>query len=90
MGGETIILAVDDSSLYVLNETASLLWSAADGRTPLEAIVDRVLCPAFDVDRDTGLRDALELVEALASHGILVVSDRPIDTPGQDGGTPRA
>ena len=75
--GEMIILAADDSSLYVLNEVATAIWEAADGRTSLQSIVDRVVCGRYDVDAQTGLIDARELVDALASHGILSVTTEP-------------
>ena len=75
--GEMIILSADDSSLYVLNEVATVIWEAADGRTSLQSIVDGVICKQFAVDRDTGLKDARELVDGLAQHGILALSGEP-------------
>jgi hypothetical protein len=79
VAGEMVILSADDSSLYVLNELGTLIWEAADGLTPLDEIVDRVVCAAFDVDRATGLRDAEEFLRQLAEHGILRLSDAPIE-----------
>lgn len=76
--GETMIMTGRDSQLFSLNETASVLWNAADGRTPLREIVERDLCAAFDVDAETALRDAQELAAQLAGHGILRVSDQPL------------
>ena len=78
IGDELMIMSSRDSQLFSLNETAALLWHAADGATPLERIVARELCAAFDVDPDTALRDARALVDELAAHGILRVSDAPI------------
>lgn len=80
VAGEMVILSADDSSLYVLNELGTLLWEAADGATRLDEIVDRVVCAEFDVDRESGLRDAREFLQQLAGHGILRLSDTPIDT----------
>jgi Coenzyme PQQ synthesis protein D (PqqD) len=80
LGNETIVLCPDDSGLYVLNELGTVLWAAADGRTPLAAIVERVICVDFDVDRATAMQDALEFVEGLREHHILKVSDEPIPT----------
>ena len=77
VAGEMVILSADDSSLYVLNELGTILWEAADGRTPLREIVDRHVCAEFDVDLDTGLRDAQAFVDRLASHGIVQVSSTP-------------
>ncbi len=55
-----------------------MLWQAADGVTPLADIVEQRICAAFDVDPAMALRDAEELAEALARHGILRLSDSPI------------
>jgi hypothetical protein len=79
---ETIILCPDDSGLYVLNELGTALWEAADGRTPLAAIVESVICRDFDVDAATALRDALEFVEGLRQQQILQVSDGPFHVAG--------
>jgi glycine/D-amino acid oxidase-like deaminating enzyme len=80
VAGEMVILSADDSSLYVLNELGTLLWEAADGATRLDDIVDRVVCGEFDVDRETGLRDARDFLQQLADHGILQLSNTPIET----------
>lgn len=78
IGGEMMIMSGADSSLYSLNETASILWQAADGLTPLSQIVERHICAEYAVDPATALRDAEELSEELARHGILVLSDVPL------------
>jgi hypothetical protein len=78
IGGEMMIMSGLDSSLFSLNATASILWQSADGVTPLAQIVEEKICTQFDVDRKEALRDAEELAEDLARHGILRVSDSPI------------
>jgi len=78
LGGEMMIMSPRDSTLFTLNETASAIWQAADGATPLEEIVERHICAAFDVEPDAALRDARDLVEQLASHGVLLISEAPI------------
>jgi hypothetical protein len=78
IGGEMMIMSARDSTLFSLNETATAIWQAADGVTPLAEIVQRSLCAQFEVDPATALRDAEELVEGLAKHGILKLSDQPI------------
>jgi organic radical activating enzyme len=52
-----------------------MLWNAADGSTPLADIVSRDICPAFDIDAETALRDATELAHGLAERGILQVGN---------------
>lgn len=85
IGGEMMIMSGLDSSLFSLNETASVLWQAADGVTPLERIVRERICEEFEVDLQTGLRDAQALAEDLAGHGILRVSNSPIaDQPAPE------
>jgi hypothetical protein len=82
LAGEMIIMSATDSTLFSLNETATVLWQAADGCTPLSQIVEHRVCQEFDVQLEEAYRDAAELVEQLASHGILLVSDAPIrDVP---------
>lgn len=71
-----------DSSLYSLNETASILWQAADGQTSLAQIVERDICTVYDVDPATALRDAEEVAEALARQGILQIADSPSSDAG--------
>ena len=78
VAGEVVILRAHDSSLYVLNPVASAVWEAADGRTPLDAVVRDVICHDFDVDAETARRDASELLAALAAEGLLRTSDQPI------------
>jgi hypothetical protein len=79
IGGEMMIMSARDSMLFSLNETATAIWQAADGATPLAEIVQRSVCARFEVDAATALRDAEELVEGLAQHGILKVSNLPIE-----------
>lgn len=77
IGGELMIMSSRTSSLFSLNETAALLWQAADGVTPLEEIVERQICGSFEVDASTALRDTEELAARLAEHGILQLSGEP-------------
>ena len=78
VGDEMMIMSGADSSLYSLNETASILWQAADGVTPLAQIVKRRICADYAVDPETALRDTEELAEELARRGILLLSDAPL------------
>ena len=78
IGGAVMIMSSRTSSLFSLNETAAVLWQAADGVTPLAEIVERHLCGEFDIDPATALRDTEELAAQLAEHGILRVSEQPL------------
>jgi hypothetical protein len=78
LGDEMLVMSGRDSTLFTLNATATILWQAADGATPLEEIVDRRICPEFEVKSEDAVRDAEELAADLAKHGILLVSEQPI------------
>ena len=82
LGEETIVMSAADSTLFTLNEVASVIWEAADGVTPLEKIVADKICAQYDVAPDVALKHAEALVQGLAEHGILVVSDRPLAPSG--------
>ena len=78
MADEMVIMSVKDSKVFSLNPSATLIWSAADGATPLREIVERTLVSEFEIDAETAYRDAIELVEQLAQEGILLLADHPI------------
>ena len=81
MGDEMMIMSTKDSTLFTLNSVATTIWEAADGKTPLDEIVANNVCKEFDVTPEQALRDAEILVEQLANHGILIVSDQAIVAP---------
>lgn len=75
LDGEMIIMSARDSTLFTLNEVATVIWEAADGQTSLEEIVEHRICQEYDVDPATALQDARELVQQLVEHGILSASE---------------
>jgi hypothetical protein len=66
-----------DSSLFSLNETATAIWLAADGKTSLRQIVETAVCGDFEIDPRQAMDDAEELVRGLADHGILLLLREP-------------
>ena len=80
VGDEMMIMSGRDSTLFTLNGTAAVLWEAADGVTALEDIVAQRICMTFEVELASALGDAEELVEQLAGHGLLRLSDEPMST----------
>ena len=80
LGDEMIVMSAVDSSLFTLNEVATAIWQSADGHTPLDAIVAKNVCEQFEVSESEAMRDAEEFVKQLSAHGILMVSDQPIET----------
>ena len=77
LAGEMMIMSATDSTLFSLNETATLIWNAADGKTSLRDIVENKIRPEFDIDSETAYHDAEALVSNLASLGILKLSSEP-------------
>jgi hypothetical protein len=77
LAGEMMIMSATDSTLFSLNETATLIWNAADGTTSLRDIVENKICAEFDIEPETAYRDAEALVTNLASLGILNLSTEP-------------
>jgi phosphohistidine swiveling domain-containing protein len=78
LGGEMMVMSAVDSTFFTLNEVATAIWQAADGVTPLSAIVSSKVCSEFDVSLEVAERDAQEFVTNLSNHGILLVSDHPM------------
>ena len=78
LGDEMVIISAGDPRVFSLNEVATVIWQAADGRTPLDEIIADRICAKFEVAPQVALRDAEELVQELSSQGILLVSDQPI------------
>ena len=91
LDGEMMIMSGRDSTLFTLNRTATILWQAADGTTPLEEIVESRICPEFEVEPAEALKDAENVARELAGHQILEISEQPIpqrnaapaDSPGE-------
>lgn len=78
LGEEMVIMSAADSTLFNLNPVATLIWQAADGKTPLAKIVEERICPAFDVEPGEALRDTQQFASELAAHGILLLAESPI------------
>ena len=78
LGEEMVIMSAADSTLFNLNEVATLIWKAADGKTPLMRIVEERICAEFDVEKGEALQDAEQFVKELAERGILILAESPI------------
>jgi hypothetical protein len=78
LDGEMMIMSGRDSTLFTLNKTATILWQSADGKTPLDEIVEQKICGKYEVEPAEALRDAETLARELASHEILLISEVPI------------
>ena len=78
LGGEMMVMSTTDSTFFTLNEVATVIWQAADGRTPLSEIVANKICQEFDVDQERAQRGADRFVDELSRHGIMLVSEHPL------------
>jgi hypothetical protein len=78
LDGEMMVMSALDSRLFNLNEAGTMIWQAADGVTPLQEIVTRRICVEYEVEPAQALADAEAFVRELAEHGIMRLSDRPI------------
>jgi len=86
LDGEMMIMSAVDSTFFTLNPVATVIWQAADGKTPLSDIIEQRVCVEFEVEPGEARQDAEHFVAELSQHGILLVSDRPIDSesPAQE------
>ncbi|MBZ5614855.1 MAG: PqqD family protein [Acidobacteriia bacterium] len=80
LAGEMMVMNSADSTFFTLNEVATAIFQAADGRTPLREIVRGRVCEQFDVDPEQAQADAEQFVTELSGHGILLVSNQPLAT----------
>jgi hypothetical protein len=78
LGGEMMIMSGRDSTLFTLDEVATIIWESANGLATLDEIVELRICTEFDVEPATAVRDAEAMAEALVQHGILLISREPI------------
>jgi len=78
LAGEMMIMNSADSTFFTLNEVATTIFQAADGRTPLREIVRDKICGQFEVDLDEAQADAEQFVAELSGHGVLIVSSQPL------------
>jgi len=81
LDGEVFIMSSVNSTLFTLNDVASLIWKSADGATSLQEIVENKICAEFEVEPSTAFADAEYLVAELVGHGVLLVADHPIEPP---------
>jgi len=81
LAGEMIVISAGDSRLFTLNEIGAAIWNAADGVTPLAAIVASRVCADYEVPMDVALADVEAFVGELVAQGVMLSSDEPIGPP---------
>ena len=85
LGNQVVVMSAVNSTLFTLNDVASLIWRHADGMTSLEEIIEKKVCAEFDVDPAVALADAERFVTSLAEHGVLVLGDAPMKAGTEEG-----
>ena len=76
--GEAVVVNLKDSTFHTLNPVATLIWEKADGQLKAKQIIEKI-CQEFEVDWDTAERDCLEFLGKLASKGMIVLSQNPME-----------
>lgn len=72
--GEVVIISPEDSVLHELNETASFIWKHSTGEQTAQEIALR-LSEEYNVDGETALADACELMSHLEQKKLLVCAE---------------
>jgi hypothetical protein len=72
VGGETVILDLDDDTFLRLNAAGAALWKALDEPRSIESLA-AVLQEQFGIDEPTARTDASAFVEDMSKRGLLSV-----------------
>ena len=70
LDGEAVLLHLEGGTYFTLNETGTLVWQLLEQERSFDELLDAVLA-AFEVDAETARRDLADLLEQLASHGLI-------------------
>lgn len=73
LGGDFVVLDARAEILRGLNDTGRRVWELCDGQRDLRAIAE-VIAQEFGADASTARNDVLAFVGALASKGLLQLS----------------
>jgi hypothetical protein len=79
IAGETLIVPVrnrigDLNSIYTLNEVGARVWQMIDGHARVNQIAEAISAE-YDVTMDEAAGDIVELLESMASAGLI----RPVE-----------
>ncbi len=80
LAGEMMVMNSTDSTFFTLNEVATAIWQAADGRTSLREIVRDQVCRQFEIEPEQAQADAERFVADLSSARHTHVSVQPAST----------
>ncbi len=74
ISGEVVIAEKDNSTIHVLNKTASLIWTLADGTKQMEDLATAV-CNRFDVTPEQARAETEEFCKQLLGAGLVWLKD---------------
>lgn len=67
---ETVLLNVETSKYYTLNQCGTLAWESFEDEISLNEILDKI-CSKFNVSKDVASRDLLALTGQLQAEGLV-------------------
>ena len=71
---EAVILNLDSSVYYTLNEVGARIWDLCDGTNNIENIA-ATICNEFEVTREIAFKDILELMNDLSQEGLITFNE---------------
>ena len=75
LDGEMVLLDLERSRYFGLDEVGARAWQLMAGQADLEVVVATLL-DEYDVEEATLRRDLGALIEELAGHGLIAVASR--------------
>ena len=73
--GEAVLILSDSAEINVLNPVGSRIFELIDGETSMAQIVEKI-AQEYNVDRSDAERDAVEFVEQLVAHQVLLLNEK--------------
>jgi hypothetical protein len=73
VGGEMVILHLDEGLYYSLNEVGACIWQLVQEPRSVDELVEAITAK-FEVERDQCLADILALLTDLAAHRLVTIS----------------
>jgi hypothetical protein len=70
IGGEAVIIGLDDNTMNVLNDVGTFIWERVDkGRTIREIVAE--MCDEYEVDEETACSDVNRFVQEMVDKKLL-------------------
>ena len=74
IGGETVIIGLDDNTMNILNDVGTFIWERVDAGKAMREIVSEI-CDEYEVDEEMAQRDAEMFVKEMLSKKMFLESD---------------